>query len=259
MDVERNYPEAGRWASLAADQGDAEAQTIVAEMFIFGYGVETDPGAGAKWLMEAANQDHPKAQGLLGVMHAEGVGVKRDWITALKWLKKAAEKEDERALDFLKENGIDYKPGQGTQGKRRLSPDQPVAKNPEFDVTLIPGQWATRICDPEMDVITVFDADGTYRAEGKSEGMETWHYKGRWAIEGNKLLWDVDESDMPFPFDGDMDDVVLNISVNEIVTQDAEGKITTYRKVESDDAPKESKHTEKVVRLSVLSGNKLGA
>ena len=228
-------------------------------MFVFGYGVEADPAAGAKWLLEAANQDHPKAQGLLGVMHSEGVGVKRDWIAALKWLKKAAENEDERALDFLKENGVDYKPGQGALSKRRLSPDQPVAKNPEFDVTLIPGKWATRTTDPEMDVITVFDANGSYFAEGKCEGMDTWHYSGRWAVEGNKLLWDVEESDMPFPSDEDMDDVVVSISREQIVTQDAEGKVTTYRKVESDDVQKETGPAEKVVRLAVRNGNTLGA
>jgi hypothetical protein len=89
--------------------------------------------------------------------------------------------------------------------------------------------------------------------------MDTWHYSGRWAVEGNKLLWDVEESDMPFPSDEDMDDVVLSISREQIVTQDAEGKVTTYRKVESDGAQKETEPVEKVIRLAVRNGNTLGA
>jgi hypothetical protein len=77
--------------------------------------------------------------------------------------------------------------------------------------------------------------------------------------EGNKLLWDVEESDMPCPSDENMDGVVMSISREEIVTKDAEGKITTYLRVESEDAPKESEPIEKVVRLAVRNGNTLGA
>lgn len=62
-----------------------------------------------------------------------------------------------------------------------------MAKNPEFDVTLILGKWTTRTTDPEMDVITVFDANGTYQAEGQC--------------------------------DGNMDDVVISISRGEIITK----------------------------------------
>jgi hypothetical protein len=258
MEVERNYAEAGRWASLAADQGDAEAQAIVGEMFIFGYGVEADPAAGAKWLLAAADQGHSKAQGLLGVMHSEGVGVKRDWIHALKWLKKAAENGDERALDFLKENGVEFKPGQGPQSKRRIAPDQPVSKNPSFDVTLIPGEWLTRTEDSKMDISTVFEADGTFHAEGKCEGLDTWQYSGRWAVEEDKLLWDVLESDMPFPFDGDMDDVVISISGQEWITKDAEGKLTTYRRKLGDSGQSIHEPVEKVVRLVTRNGDKSG-
>jgi hypothetical protein len=116
----------------------------------------------------------------------------------------------------------------------------------------------TSIADPEMDVITVFDPEGTFRAEGKCEGMDTWHYIGRWAVEGNKLLWDIDESDMPYPFDDDMDDIVISITRDEMVTQDAEGKVTTYRKTASGHGQKVHEPPEKVVRLVARHGDKLG-
>jgi hypothetical protein len=228
-------------------------------MFVFGNGVEADPAAGAKWLLAAADQGNSKAQGLLGVMHAEGVGVKRDWIHALKWLKKAAENGDERALDFLKENGVDFQPGLGTNSKRRISPDEPVAKNPSFDVTLIAGEWLTRTEEPEMDVATVLEPDGTFHAEGKCDGMDTWHYSGRWQVEGDKLLWDVMESDMPFPFDGDMDDSVLSISTTEMIAKDADGKLTTYRRKISAGDQRPHEPVEKIVRLVSRNGDKAGA
>jgi TPR repeat protein len=258
LDVERNYAEAGRWASLAADQGDAEAQTIVGEMFVFGYGVEADPVAAAKWLVAAADQGHAKAQGLLGVMHAEGVGVKRDWIHSLKWLKKAAESGDERALEFLKESGVEFKPGQENKSRHSLSADQPVAKNPSFDIALVPGTWVTTTEDPVMDIVTVFESGGTFHAEGKCEGLDTWHYSGRWAVDQDKLLWDVQESDMPFPFDDDMDDVVVSISDQEWITKNTEGKLTTYRRQATENALGRTEPVSKVVQLGKRSADKSG-
>jgi hypothetical protein len=192
-------------------------------------------------------------------MHTKGVGVKRDWILALKWLKKAAEKNDERALGCLKENGIEFTPGQEAQRQHRLTADQPLFKNPAFDVTLITGEWVTKIDDPEMEVSTVYQADGTFHAEGRSETLETWHYSGRWAVEGDKLLWDVHESDMPFPLDGDMDDVVLSISASEMVTKDAEEKISTYRRKVAEGELRPHEPVEKVVRLVSRNGDKAGA
>ena len=109
-----------------------------------------------------------------------------------------------------------------------------------------------------MDVSTVFEADGTFHAEGKCEGMDTWHYSGRWAIEEDKLFWEVQESDMPFPFDGDMDDVVVSISDREWITKDAEGKLTVYNRVALSGKSQSSDPSEKVVRLGPRRTDKSG-
>ena len=85
--------------------------------------------------------------------------------------------------------------------------------------------------------------------------MDNWHYCGRWAVEGNKLFWDVVESDMPFAFGDDMDDVVVRIDRDEMVTQDVEGKLTTYRRIATSQAEKENPRREKVVNLAVRRGD----
>ena len=109
-----------------------------------------------------------------------------------------------------------------------------------------------------MDISIVLEADGTFHTEGKCEGLDTWHYSGRWAVEEDKLLWDVLESDMPFPFDGDMDDVVISISGQEWVTKDAEGKLTTYRRKLTGSGLELHESIEKIVRLVTRNGDKSG-
>ena len=250
IDVAVDYAEAGRWASLAGDQGDSVGELIVGQMFIFGEGVAADAVAGAAWLLKAADQGHPRAQGLLGVMHAQGIGVKRDWIQALKWLKSAADGGDERAIDFLRTNGVEYDSTKRNGSRHHLTADSPIANNPAFDVTLIYGRWTTKLGDPRMDIAIEFEETGTFRAEVSNSNVIHWHYGGRWAVEGNKLLWDIQTSDMPLPFDDDTDDTVISISREEIVSSDSNGTMTVYRRVARLEDGQKSTVDEKVVFLS---------
>ena len=95
---------------IKAEQGDAEAQNKVGEMYDNGEGVPQDFAGAVKWYRKAANQGHADAQYNLAmvcqggrriydaqhndisVMHYKGKGVpEHDMEEAVKWLRKAAE------------------------------------------------------------------------------------------------------------------------------------------------------------------------
>jgi len=76
-----------------ADQGDLAAQTYVGLMYREGQGVARDDEEAIQWLKKAAEQGLAEAQTLLGIVYddIEGWGVTRDEKAALKWFKTAAE------------------------------------------------------------------------------------------------------------------------------------------------------------------------
>jgi len=77
-----------------AEQGNAQAQFMIAGALYNGSGRERDPIEGARWLWRAADQGYAPAQCDLGVMYIKGVGVQQDYNEAIKWLTKAAEQND---------------------------------------------------------------------------------------------------------------------------------------------------------------------
>ena len=74
-----------------AEQGDADAQYNLGEMYYFGTGVPQDYQTALEWFKLAAEQGHADAQYILGVLYHNGEGVLQDYKVALKWLKLAAE------------------------------------------------------------------------------------------------------------------------------------------------------------------------
>ena len=75
-----------------AEEGDAEAQFCVGQMYANGFGVMMDDAAALKWYGLAATAGHSKAQFQLGVMYANGWGVEMDDQQAAEYYRKAAEK-----------------------------------------------------------------------------------------------------------------------------------------------------------------------
>lgn len=76
---------------LAAEQGDANAQNKLGEMFLHGVGVTPDTQEAVKWFRLAAKQGHAIAQFNLGVSYGNGQGVAQDYQEAAKWFRSAAE------------------------------------------------------------------------------------------------------------------------------------------------------------------------
>jgi TPR repeat protein len=84
-----------------AEQGNAQAQFMLAGALYNGNGRQRDPAEGARWLLRAAEQGYAPAQCDLGAMYLKGHGVKQDYGEAMKWLTKAAEQNDALAQHSL--------------------------------------------------------------------------------------------------------------------------------------------------------------
>ncbi len=79
-----------------ADQGDVEAQVLLARNLFFGVGVDTDIPEAVTWTKKAADAGAAEAQTNLAEFLMLGVGVDKDMTQAVVWLRKAAEQNDPR-------------------------------------------------------------------------------------------------------------------------------------------------------------------
>ncbi|MGO8846426.1 MAG: tetratricopeptide repeat protein [Methylocella sp.] len=84
-----------------AEQGNVQAQFVLAGAYYNGNGVARNSVEGARWLLRAAEQGYAPAQCDLGGMYVKGAGVEQSYQDALKWLRKAAEQGDAMAQHSL--------------------------------------------------------------------------------------------------------------------------------------------------------------
>jgi uncharacterized protein len=75
--VPQNYSEAMKWYRLAADQGNAAAQTALGVVYASGLGVPQDQAKAVEWTRKAADQGYANAQNNLGNMYARGGACRR--------------------------------------------------------------------------------------------------------------------------------------------------------------------------------------
>ena len=108
--VKQDYATALRLFRPLADQGDAEAQSMLGLMYDVGRGVPHDYAQAVKWYRLAADQDNARAQFMLGGMYDVGQGVPQDYAQALKWYRLAADQGYALAQLNL---GFMYELGQG--------------------------------------------------------------------------------------------------------------------------------------------------
>lgn len=84
-----NYKTALQVWLPTAEQGDADAQTNVGEIFERGLGGEPNYAAALIWYQKAAEQGNARAQFNLGTLYEQGLGVAKDKMQALNWYRKA--------------------------------------------------------------------------------------------------------------------------------------------------------------------------
>ena len=73
-----------------ANQGNAEAQNGVGELYAKGKGMPQDYAQARAWYEKAAAQGHPHAQNNLAELYFAGLGVPQDYVRAYMWVSLAA-------------------------------------------------------------------------------------------------------------------------------------------------------------------------
>ena len=104
------YTQAAFWYRKAAEQGDADAQDSLGDLYNSGQGVRRDYAQAALWYRKAAEQGDVDAQDSLGDLYHSGQGVPQDDAQAATWFHKAAEQGDTDAQESL---GDLYDTGRG--------------------------------------------------------------------------------------------------------------------------------------------------
>jgi TPR repeat protein len=89
--VPQDYSKAAAWYRKAADQGDAGAQYNLGVLYDGGLGLPQDHARAAVWYRKAANLGHADSESNLGSLYDSGEGVTKDHVLAASWYHKAAE------------------------------------------------------------------------------------------------------------------------------------------------------------------------
>ena len=117
--VEKSLKAAVRYYTLAAEQGNADAQLNLGWCYERGEwsyergeGVEKDLNKAVYWYTKAAEQGQAQAQHNLGLCYAYGQGVEIDQKKAVYWYTKAAEQGHAGSQNNL---GLCYKKGEGVE------------------------------------------------------------------------------------------------------------------------------------------------
>ena len=107
--VPKDNVEAVKWLLKSANQGNAEAQSLLGSSYTSG--PTMDKVESLKWFRKAAEQGDVGAQMMLGLIYLYGDGVAKNEAEAMKWLRRGADKDDPRCQLFL---GTLYMNRQGT-------------------------------------------------------------------------------------------------------------------------------------------------
>jgi hypothetical protein len=87
--IPRDPGQAAYWYRQAADQGHAEAQFNLGQLYSSGQGVKRDEEQAARWASASASRGNPPAMADLGARYAAGNGVEKDDKRAYFWLTLA--------------------------------------------------------------------------------------------------------------------------------------------------------------------------
>lgn len=89
LGVKQSYTKAAKYYHLAADQGYALAQYFLGVMYDYGGNIKQSDTKAFKYYHLAAEQNDADAQYRLGLMYNSGRGVKQNYLIAKKWFSKA--------------------------------------------------------------------------------------------------------------------------------------------------------------------------
>lgn len=96
--IEPDVDKAATWYREAAEQGLADAQLNLGNLYRAGRGVPKDPRRAVVWYLKAAIQGMPSAQYNLALSYHTGVGAAQNHTVAAKWYRRAAKQGDVEAM-----------------------------------------------------------------------------------------------------------------------------------------------------------------
>ncbi len=88
--VDKNFKQGFKWHRKAADQGLSRAQFRLGLDYSGGFGVKMDQEASVSWFRRAAEGGLAQAQFTLGMCYEKGQGVVEDDVEAVRWFRRAA-------------------------------------------------------------------------------------------------------------------------------------------------------------------------
>ena len=91
---QRDYATAVGLLQPLAENGNAEAQINLANMYFDGNGVRQDYAQAVSWYPRAADQGNTDAQIALGFLYKYGEGVRFDYVQSYKWFDLAGSTPD---------------------------------------------------------------------------------------------------------------------------------------------------------------------
>jgi hypothetical protein len=141
-----------------AEQGDAEAQRLLGDLYNNGVGVPINYSLAWTWYTRAANSGNAKAQFKLATMHWNGTGVPKNEEKAVEWYAEAADAGHEQAQLEL---GLIYR-----DGKRQI-PASPHKAFVYLKMAALAGNFEAELAIEEMFVGGLAPAEEmeAYRAE----------------------------------------------------------------------------------------------
>ena len=90
LGVAQNYALAMQWYRRAADQDLAEAQLNIGLLYYYGYGVATNHREAVSWFRAAAESELPEAEYMLALAYEQGTGIGLDYREARRLFLKSA-------------------------------------------------------------------------------------------------------------------------------------------------------------------------
>ncbi len=89
--VSQNYEEASRWLILSGSQGFVRSQVLLSDAYFGGFGVSQNYGEALRWARLAADQNNPEGQNRVGKFYALGIEVQKNGLEAYRWFRLAAD------------------------------------------------------------------------------------------------------------------------------------------------------------------------
>ena len=123
------HDRAVQWWTMAAQQGDLEAQFNLGQAYRLGLGVAKDEAQAFEWLLKAASGGLAVAQSRIGLAYATAEGAALDPIEACKWMELAALRGDKAAQANRARARKSLSAAQLAEADRRVAAWQVSAQN----------------------------------------------------------------------------------------------------------------------------------